>query len=231
MGIFRKKWKEEDTRPLCRTRTSCPNGQSVPFKTKLLEEDLKKMFASLFLCFALGVYAQDPDLFESITLDFKVTKPSDWQFLSAEANQENLKNIKFEDQEYKELVQKYATVPLVVITKYPEPFDDLNPSLKVNIRPLGQFKGMDPKEMLDYVIPQFKNIFQDLEIIQPPMDTKVSNLPAAYMRVNYLMENAEGRTFPTTSELWIVIRGDYYFMIGQERARMKKLDQEPKSKR
>jgi hypothetical protein len=102
----------------------------------------------------------------------------------------------------------------VVITKYPEPFDDLNPSFKVNIKPLGQLKGADPKKILELILPQFQNIFQDFNLIQPPSDTTVGRLPAAYMRINYSLVAQDERTFPTTSELWIVPRGDYFFMIG-----------------
>jgi hypothetical protein len=32
--------------------------------------------------------------------------------------------------------------------------------------------------------------------------------------MNYTMEIPDGRSFQTTSELWIVPRGDYFFMIG-----------------
>jgi hypothetical protein len=98
--------------------------------------------------------------------------------------------------------------------KYPEPFDDLNPSFKVNIKPLGQLKGADPKQILNLILPQFQKMFQDFALIQPPIDTKVSGLNAAYMSINYSLAIPDGRTFPTTSEMWIVPRGDFFFMIG-----------------
>jgi hypothetical protein len=34
------------------------------------------------------------------------------------------------------------------------------------------------------------------------------------MRINYSLQASDGRTFPTTSEMWIVPKGDYFFMIG-----------------
>ena len=51
-------------------------------------------------------------------------------------------------------------------------------------------------------------------MVQAPTDTTVSDLSAAYMRINYTLAIPDGRTFPTTSELWIVPRGNYFFMIG-----------------
>ena len=34
------------------------------------------------------------------------------------------------------------------------------------------------------------------------------------MKIHYSLQVPDGRTFPTTSEMWIVPKGDYFFMIG-----------------
>lgn len=163
---------------------------------------------------SFGVFAQDTNVFESVTVGFKVTKPSEWQFVTAEENLENLEKVQMNDEEFQQLMLKYSTAPLVAMMKYPEPFDDLNPSFKVNIKPLGQLKGTDPKKILGLILPQFQKMFQDFNLVQPPTDTTVGKLPAAYMRINYSLAIPDGRTFPTASELWIVPRGNYFFMIG-----------------
>jgi hypothetical protein len=174
-----------------------------------------KVVQIIFLTiFSSMVFAGDSNKFESLTVGFKVTKPAEWQFITAEENLENLKKVQMNDAEFQQLMLKYSTVPLVAIMKYPEPFDDLNPSFKVNIKPLGQLKGADPKQILNLLLPQFQKIFEDFNLVQPPMDTKVSGLNAAYMRINYSLVIPDGRKFPTSSELWIVPRGDFFFMIG-----------------
>jgi len=109
---------------------------------------------------ATSAMAGEGDAFRSATAGFEITKPADWHYLTAEQNQENLSRVELTDDEYKEALLKYATVPLVAMVKYAEPFDDLNPSVKVNIKPLGELKGM------------------------------------------------------AATELWIVPRGDYFFLIG-----------------
>ncbi len=163
---------------------------------------------------SFGVFAQDTNVFESVTVGFKVTKPTEWQFVTAKENLENLKKVQINDEELQQLMLKYSTAPLVAMMKYPEPFDDLNPSFKVNIKPLGQLKGTDPKKILGLILPQFQKMFQDFKLVQAPTDTTVGKLPAAYMRINYSLTIPDGRTFPTASELWIVPRDDYFFMIG-----------------
>ena len=169
-----------------------------------------------FVLFVLtcAAFADNTNQFESITVGFKVTKPNDWQFVTADENLENIKKVQMNDQEFQQLMLKYSTASLVAIMKYPEPYEDLNPSFKVNIKPLGKLKGTEPKNILSLIIPQFEKMFQDFNLVQPPTDTKVAGLDAAYMHINYSLVIPDGRVFPTASELWIVPRGDYFFMIG-----------------
>ncbi|MGL1932836.1 MAG: hypothetical protein OCC45_13935 [Desulfotalea sp.] len=168
---------------------------------------------SLLFVLPVSLYAQELNKFESVTVGFEVTKPGDWLFATAQENLKQLKNAKSKDEQLKQLMLKHATAPLVVIVKYHEPFDDINPSFKVKIKPLGKLKGADPKEILTLIIPQYKRLFPNYALAQAPIDTTIGNLPAAYMRVNYSLNIPDGRTFPTACELWVVPRGDYFFMI------------------
>ena len=168
----------------------------------------------LSLLLSSSALADDQNTFSSLTVGFTVTKPASWQFFTAEQNLENLKRVDMGDKQFQELVTKYATAPLVMMAKYPEPYDDLNPSFKVNIKPLGRMKGQDPKKILGAVVKGLKRMFKDLRMVQPPSDTTVSGLNAAHMRVDYSLSIPDGRSFPTASEMWIVPRGDYLFMIG-----------------
>lgn len=158
--------------------------------------------------------AAEPEAFKSPTAGFQVVKPADWHFVSAERNLENLKAIKLSDEELHAAMQKYATAPLVAMSKFEEPYDDINPSFKVNIRPLGQLKGKPPTQIVGLLVAQFSKVFKDFELVQVPVTVSVSGLASGYARMNYSMEAADGRSFPTTSELWIVPRGEYFFMLG-----------------
>ena len=54
---------------------------------------------------------------------------------------------------------------------------------------------------------------KDYAVVQPPMDTMVSGLKAAYGQINYTLESVDGRKIPVTQKLWIIPRSDYYFGI------------------
>lgn len=169
--------------------------------------------ASVVLSAATAV-AADQGVFNNPTAGFQVTKPAEWNYITAEQNMDNIKALKLSDEEFHAAMQNYATAPLVAMTKFPEPFEDVNPSFKVNIKPYGGLKGTPPQEIISLVLPQFQKAFKDFVLVQAPSEVEVSGIKSAYARVNYTMEIPDGRTFPTTSELWIVPRGDYFFIIG-----------------
>lgn len=173
-----------------------------------------KIVQVIMLLLSFSVCADNNNKFESVTVGFKVLKPNGWQFVTADENLENINRIRLNNEEFHKLMLKHSTAPLVAMMKYPEPFDDLNPSFKVTTKPLGQFKGLDPKKILAILIPQFEKIFQNLDLVQPPKDTKVAGLDAAYMRIHYSLAIPDGRVFPTSSELWVVPRGSYFFLLG-----------------
>jgi hypothetical protein len=177
-------------------------------------KNLVRVLIVIAFFFSALAFAENDNTFTNVTVGFSITKPDSWQFFTAEQNLENLKRMQLKDEEFRELMVKYSQAPLVAMTKYPEPYDDLNPSLKVNVKPLGNLKGMDPKGIVKVATGPLKNVFKDFEIKVPPTDVIVSGLRGAYVQFNYSVSIPDGRSFPTTSELWIVPRGDYFFMIG-----------------
>ena len=158
--------------------------------------------------------AKDKNEYSNPTVGMSLSKPKGWQFATADEVAENLKRTKLSDEDFQKHMEKYATAPLVAMMKHPEPFDDLNPSFKINIKPLGSLPSKDPKKIMSLVTKQFPKVFKDYEVVTAPRDTKVSGLIAAYAKIHYSLEIPDGRSFPTCSELWIVPRGSYFFMIG-----------------
>jgi len=165
------------------------------------------------LAFAIVCSAQSPEVFRNPTAGLEVTKPAVWVFLTAEQNADNLKRTELSDQEFRAAMAKYATVPMVAMAKYPEPYPDLNPSFKVNMRSLGDLKGSSAVEITNLVVPQLQRAFADAKLVQPPKEVTISGLKAAYARIDYTLR-AGVEQFPTASELWIIPRGDFFFIVG-----------------
>lgn len=155
-----------------------------------------------------------PEVFTSPTAGFQLTKPADWHYVTAAENLENLKAAELNDAELKAAMEKYATAPLVAMMKHAEPYDDLNPSFKVNVKPYGPLKGKSATELLGLILPQLSKAFPDFQLVQAPKAMEVAGIKSAYARIHYTLRIPDGRTFPTASELWIVPHGDYFFLIG-----------------
>lgn len=153
--------------------------------------------------------------FYSETVGFEITKPSDWHFLTVQDNIDNLKRVDFRDPEFKELIVKYSTRPLVVMTKYAEPFNDLNPSIKVVFKPFGSLQDKGALGVLEFMLSQLYkvDVFNDLKVVQKPTKINISGIEGAYMRINYNFI-VDKSIFPVISEMRIIPQGNYYFMVG-----------------
>lgn len=173
-----------------------------------------RFVSCLCLCLATAPALADTNLYSNPTVGLRISKPESWQFVSAQQNLENLRRTELKDSEFHQAMLKHANAPLVVMMKYPEPYEDLNPSLKISVRPMGQLKGVDPKELVSVLLQNFKQVFKDFEVLQPPMDTELAGLSGAYMEVSYSLVVPEVGEYPTLSQLWILPRGDYFFMVG-----------------
>lgn len=172
---------------------------------------LGALLLSLALVFAKPAPAQET--YSNQTLGFAVTKPADWHYVTAEQARENLKRTEFATPEFKELVAKYSRTPFFAISKYKEPYDDLNPSFKVNVTSLGALKDESPEKLAELVTANFPRMFKDYAVDEGPVATEVAGHPAGYMRIHYTLE-ISGRDWPVSSELWVVPRGELMFLIG-----------------
>jgi hypothetical protein len=169
-----------------------------------------RLACALFLAWATAASAGET--FKNATAGFEVTKPDTWQFLTADLGKAGAKEGKLTDQELRAAMEKYATAPMVAITKYREPYQDVNPSFRVNVRPLDQFKNKPAVETFQLILPRFEKA-KDYKVVQAPAAVELSGLKGAYSEIDYSVVTADGRNFPTTVDLWIVPRGDYFFLI------------------
>jgi hypothetical protein len=147
-------------------------------------------------------------------LNFKIDYPVDWNVISVDEYYNQLNTIKLSEKEFNDLLVKNASVPFFAITKYPEPFDDLNPSIKINTKPYGGLKGQSLESILRILIEQFTKMFQDFSVDQEPQQIDLGNQKAEYLRIKYTLKTQDGKSFATCSELYLIDKGEYFYMIG-----------------
>lgn len=157
--------------------------------------------------------AEAPEVFSHPSTGFELTKPKTWIYLTTAEIDEAARSIQYDSPEFAEFARKYAITPLVMISKFKEPYDDVNPMVDVYLRPVGPFKGKRPEQILSLALPILGQPLKDVKVVQAPIETTVSGLAAGYARMQYTLELTDGRSFPTTTEIWIVPRGEHYFII------------------
>jgi hypothetical protein len=146
------------------------------------------------------------------SLGLSVARPLTWSTITAEENVRNLRSVEMDDRQLQELAIRYSAAPIVAFAKYKEPYADLNPSFKVNVRRLGSFAGQAPEQILAAAIPTLARMFADLKVSQQPTPTTLSGKRAAYAELAYTLR-AGGKEMPTISQIWVVPSGPVFFMI------------------
>lgn len=179
------------------------------------EKMIRKFLTIALLCFAGMAWATDlTDRHVNETLGFSITKPAGWHWMTAQQNLENLKRAGVGSEEFQKLVVQHASAPLVIMTQHEEPYDGLNASFKANIRAFGSLPTRDPMQLLSMILPTIQQQMTDSRIVVPVEAVEVDGLAAAHVMIEYTLQSPEGGSFPTTSEMWIVPVGDYFFMLG-----------------
>jgi len=98
---------------------------------------MRVLIAAAMLIFSCALANDAPaqELYENKTLGLSVQKPAGWFFATDKQKRENIARSKLNDAEFQSYVQKNSTAPIFMITKYRMPYDDLNPSVKITVRP------------------------------------------------------------------------------------------------
>ena len=154
-----------------------------------------------------------PQRFDHATAGFSIARPAGWQTGALQQVQESRKAIRLADPELQAAVQTLAAAPLFVFWKYPEPNPELNPTIEVQLRPIGPLAGSAPKVLMRVAIGPIRKAVPDFTYVTDISDVRVSGHPAAYMKAKFTVTTNEGRDFKTLVRMWLVPRGAFMFLI------------------
>jgi hypothetical protein len=177
---------------------------------------IQAVVAVVLVLLAESALAQNaaPQRFENATAGIALARPAGWQTASLQTVQQNRERVQLSDAELQAALQKAATAPLFVFMKHPEPHPDLNPSIQVTLRPLGQLAGAKPTEMMKVAVGALQKALADFVFVTDITDVQVSGLPGAHMRAKYTVRNRDGSEFKVLARMWLVPRGTFLFLIG-----------------
>lgn len=172
-------------------------------------------FIAIMACCVTSVVAAEPspNLFRSEIAGIELEKPAGWHYQNLEAVAKYRSRARLKDKEYEAYVHNLASAPLVVATKHSEPYDSLNPSFQVLVRPLGQLKGLSGKEILEMVVPVMRNGFAEFELINPVTEIQVDGHRGAELNAEYIVGGPDGRAWPTRATIIAIPQGSYLYQI------------------
>src|SRR6266511_5673589 len=118
---------------------------------------MKQRFGlSLWVVLAIGLarslYAGTENTFESREAGFKITKPEAWQFVPTKTVAQNLALPRLRDKELEKVIRSKPNVPFLVIARFPEPYEGLNPSVQVSFKTQGELLGQGASALLARVV-------------------------------------------------------------------------------
>lgn len=157
--------------------------------------------------------APDDNIYTNKMFGFSIVKPNDWRFTTIEDHAKSLSAVELKDKDLQDALVKYSNAPVVGMMKHAEPFEDINPSFTIKIRPMEGFDAEDPKSILNLVFSAMPKMFENFAIIVPPENTLINGQLTAYGRISY-KSVYYGQPFFVTSQLWIVPLGNYYLIMG-----------------
>jgi hypothetical protein len=128
--------------------------------------------------------------------------------------QENRERVRLSDKELERAVRENASAPLFLYTRYPEPYDELNPTIQVVLRNVSALADRPPGEILALLTKSLQTAYADFKLVTPVESSSVGGLDGAHMRATYTIENDAGQKFEVLSRMWIIPRTPFLFMIG-----------------
>lgn len=155
----------------------------------------------------------DDDVFRSEIAGIELAKPDGWDFQNLEVIARHRASVKAKDPEFQEAIERLATAPLVVATKHPEPYESLNPSLQVLVRPLGQLQGSTGMELLQLVLPTLASNFEEFKLVEEISETEVGGILGARLTAEYVVKTSDGTVFPSRATIVLVPRESFLFQF------------------
>ena len=155
-----------------------------------------------------------PERFENTTAGVSIERPAGWHSLTSQQIVENRERVRMADEELQKAIQERASLPLFAFSKHEEPYESLNPSIQVGMRPLAPFEGKPAAEILAAIVGAIRSMAPDFTIVKDVHEVEISGLKGAGLEAKYTLGNAGGAKFPVWSRMLVVPRGKLLFIIG-----------------
>ena len=148
--------------------------------------------------------------YESKATGISLIKPASWHLTAMDLGKSDHR---LDDATLASLLKVKRNIPLVTITKYPEPYDEVNPSFLLSLEPMGKMKGRTAQEILQVIKSSLARTFSKFEVQHDVSTTVCGGLAGAEMEVKYVFKTADGKELASRSRMICLPRGDFFVQI------------------
>lgn len=156
---------------------------------------------------------QRADIFKSEVAKIEIRRPAGWHFQNPDAAAKNSARAKATTAETQEALRRLGTSPLIVVTKHPEPYTTLNPTLYVIVRSGTQFPGQSAMEITRSIKAGISNVYSQFLVVDDVRSYKLSGYDGGRMTVQYLSATRDGREFANRSTFVFIPRGSILYQL------------------
>lgn len=138
-------------------------------------------------------------------LHVTVTKPEGWRFQTSKEKRDHRTALPFKNTRWRMMVGQETFPPRIVISKYPEPYVGLNPSVSIDRYPLESARFKTSLWLASSIISDYRSmLFTPYTITSGPLMRTLSDKPAAYFRADYDLELINLPTLKIDERMWII---------------------------
>ena len=157
--------------------------------------------------------ADDNNTFHNLCYGIKISKPEKWKFENYQNLLKSDIHFIYKNEEMANKINECPTSYCVLITRYNEPYDGLNPILKVTPVIIKDYANVNPTFILKTYLSLMNNFFNDFSIVQGVNNLKIDGNTAYQVKAKYSVKDNLNRTFRINSGMTIVIKDSIGFVI------------------
>lgn len=168
-----------------------------------------KLFFLFTFSFHLTTLAADTNFFESKALSVSLKKPAQWFF--TEANSKYVNN-PLKEGKLRDLLKEKKQLPFVVISKFKEPYKNLNPSFQAIASSLPQEKISSGK-ILEFTAKLLSKNLDKFTVTEEISEFEIDGRKGSTLVATYVTTGPDNIKYDVKVRYWIVVRDSILFTM------------------
>ncbi len=162
---------------------------------------------------------ESANIYRNDIIGFQIEKPQEWHFMSKSRILDIKATAKLTNKELQKEIAKYATTPIVVITKHNSPTTD-NPTVSVVYKPIAPLEGWSSDKILRVYASDVKSKVPGVKILIEPKIRSINGMQVGYMEIKYPNNFVKVVRDQITARTIMIPQGEYMYLMNLSSSRL-----------